>query len=171
MNWRLVAAWVVALLVTTGVTWQIVNFADSRVSAQPLAVAPAAPTTSPKSTTSSSPGVITTTASIPTTSVTSETSETNTSGSPAPSSAPSTSDAAAVWSLRTITSAGGTVVVRYRPGEVTLQAATPAPGFDVEVDEPGPPRVRVGFEDDDGDIRVEVRWEDGGLDIEISGDA
>lgn len=62
------------------------------------------------------------------------------------------------------------MVVRYRPGEVTLQAATPAPGFAVEIDDGGPPRVRVEFESDESDVRVEVRWEDGGLDIDVSGD-
>lgn len=66
-----------------------------------------------------------------------------------------------------MTTAGGVVVVRHRPGEVELQAATPAPGFGVEVDDPGPPRVRVEFEGGDAGIRVEIRWEDGALDVDI----
>lgn len=61
------------------------------------------------------------------------------------------------------------MVVRYRPNEVELQAATPAPGYEVEIDDFGPPRVRVEFENDDTDIRVEARWEDGGLDVDVSG--
>lgn len=58
-------------------------------------------------------------------------------------------------------------MVRYRPGEVELQAATPAPGFSVEVDDGGPPRVRVEFEGADAEVRVEARWEEGSLDIEV----
>lgn len=58
-------------------------------------------------------------------------------------------------------------MVRYRPGEVQLQAATPAPGFAVEIDDAGPPRVRVEFESDDADVRVEARWADGALDVDV----
>jgi hypothetical protein len=72
--------------------------------------------------------------------------------------------------LRTINSGGGTVIVRYRPGEVELNAATPLPGFDVEVDDAGPPKVRVEFDGDDSDFRVDAEWRDGALDVEISGD-
>lgn len=60
------------------------------------------------------------------------------------------------------------VVVRYRTGEVELQAATPAPGFSVEVDDAGPPRVRVEFESANADVRVEARWDDGSLDIDVN---
>lgn len=38
----------------------------------------------------------------------------------------------------------------------------------MEIDDDGPERVRVEFENDDTGIRVEVRWESDGLDIEIS---
>jgi hypothetical protein len=69
--------------------------------------------------------------------------------------------------VQIINSVGGTVVVRNRPGEVELQAATPAPGFAVEIDDEGPPRVRVEFDSDDLEVRVEVRSENGSLDIDI----
>ena len=69
--------------------------------------------------------------------------------------------------MQTINSVGGTVVVRYRPGEVELQAATPAPGFAVEIDDAGPPRVRVEFDSDEVEARIEVRWDNGSLDIDI----
>jgi hypothetical protein len=71
--------------------------------------------------------------------------------------------------LRTINSGGGTVVVRYRPGEVELKAATPLPGFDVEVDDAGPPEVRVEFDDGDSDYRIEAQWKDGALEVKVSG--
>lgn len=59
------------------------------------------------------------------------------------------------------------MVVRYRPDEVELQAATPAPGFAVEIDDEGPPRVRVEFDSEDLEVRIEVRWRDGSLDIDM----
>ncbi|HJS72222.1 MAG TPA: hypothetical protein VJ858_05790 [Acidimicrobiia bacterium] len=58
-------------------------------------------------------------------------------------------------------------MVRYRPEQVELQAAIPAPGFGVEVDEVGPPRVRVEFENDDDRFQVEARWESGALQVEV----
>jgi hypothetical protein len=60
------------------------------------------------------------------------------------------------------------VVIRYRPEEVGLEAATPSPGFQVEIDNSGPERVRVEFESDSKDIRVEARWENGSLDVKVS---
>jgi hypothetical protein len=66
-----------------------------------------------------------------------------------------------------VNSAGGTVIIRHRPGVVELHAATPASGFSVEVDDSGPTRVRVEFESDDADIRVEARWQDGELEVTV----
>lgn len=60
-------------------------------------------------------------------------------------------------------------MVRYRTGEVELQAATPAPGFSVEVDDAGPPQVRVEFDSESAEVRVEARWNDGSLDIDVGG--
>jgi hypothetical protein len=53
---------------------------------------------------------------------------------------------------------------------VELQAATPAPGFDVEIDDPGPPQVRVEFESEGNHVRIEVEWGDDDLHIEVSGE-
>lgn len=163
-SWKAAVVWAGALVVTTLLTWQIVSAADSRVGEGPVAVAPtldssttSTPTTLPSTTTTSAPP--TTNPSSPTT--TSPTATTSSSGATTSTSSP------AAWSVRTITSPGGTVVVRYRPGEVQLQAATPAPGFAVEVDDAGPPKVRVEFAGDDDDVRVEVEWDDGQLDVEI----
>lgn len=57
--------------------------------------------------------------------------------------------------------------MRHRPEEVELQAATPAPGFSVEVDDDGPDRVRVEFDGDSLEVRVEARWENGALEVDI----
>lgn len=161
------AAWVAALVLATVLTWQIVGLADSQVGDVPVAAAPSLPgasstTTSEVTTTSSAPGS-TSTSRAPSTTVT--------TGTTAPSStspsAPAPTDAPAEWSVRTVNSAGGTVIIRHRPGEVELQAATPASGFTVEVDDSGPTRVRVEFESDDADIRVEARWRDGELEVTV----
>lgn len=159
ISWRMAAAWVAALVAATVLTWQIVGLADSQVGESPVAVAPVLPTTLPE--TSSAP----TTSLVPTPSSTVPTSTTSTiaTGSTSPSSTAATAE----WSVRTVNSPGGTVVVRHRSGVVELQGATPAPGFGVEIDDDGPDRVRVEFEGEDDDYRVEARWRDGTLVVEV----
>lgn len=175
ISWRMAAAWVVALVAATVLTWQIVGLADSQVGEGPIAGAPTLETTpdQPGSSTSTT-AATSTTASAPTTTAPGPTTSTS-NGSSAPSTSASTSTStsstvASVWSLRSVSSPGGLVVVRYRPGEVELQAATPLPGFAVEIDDAGPPRVRVEFESADSDVRVEVRWRDGTLDVSVDAD-
>jgi hypothetical protein len=51
-----------------------------------------------------------------------------------------------------------------------LVATTPLPGFDVEITDSGPQRVRVEFENDDTDVRVDAEWKDGGLEVEVTGE-
>jgi cytoskeletal protein RodZ len=160
------AAWVAALVLATVLTWQIVGLADSQVGDVPVAAAPSLPVAS-----STSTSEVTSTTRAPESTSTSTASTTVTTGTTAPSStspsAPASTDAAAEWSVRTVNSAGGTVIIRHRPGVVELQAATPASGFSVEVDDSGPTRVRVEFESDDADIRVEARWQDGELEVTV----
>lgn len=174
ISWRMTAAWVAALVVATVLAWQIVGLADSQVGDTPVAVAPlrttttasgAGSTTLPStSTTTTDPRPTTTTTPGATTS---SPGATSTSPSTGATSSSSSTTASEQWSLRTVTTTGGVVVVRYRTGEVELQAATPAPGFSVEVDDAGPPRVRVEFEGENADVRVEARWDDGSLDIDV----
>ena len=162
------AAWVAALVLATVLTWQIVGLADSQVGAVPVAAAPSLPAGSSSSTsqvTPTSPAADSTSTSTAETETTGTT--TGTAASPTSTSAPASTAAAAEWSVRTVNSAGGTVVIRHRPGEVELQAATPASGFSVEIDDSGPTRVRVEFESDDADIRVEARWRDGELEVTV----
>jgi hypothetical protein len=160
------AAWVAALVLATVLTWQIVGLADSQVGDVPVAAAPSLPVAS-----STSTSEVTSTTRAPESTSTSTASTTVTTGTTAPSStspsAPASTDAAAEWSVRTVNSAGGTVIIRHRPGVVEPQAATPASGFSVEVDDSGPTRVRVEFESDDADIRVEARWQDGELEVTV----
>ena len=160
-SWKMAAAWGAALVVTTFLTWQIVSAADSQVGESLAAIAPTVTSTStPPTTTTTQGGPSSSTGtSSPTTPTTS--SSTSSTSTTSPSSQ-------AAWSLWTVSTSGGTVVVRYRTGAVELQAATPALGYDVEVDDAGPPSVRVEFESDDSDVRVDVEWKDGGLDVEVS---
>lgn len=165
ITWRMAAAWVLALVLATVLTWQIVGLADSQVGETPAAVAPTAIPSSTVPTTPSSTAPLTTGDTTSTTGAASSSSSSTSSTSP---STPTTSQpTTAEWSVRTINSPGGTVVVRYRPEQVELQAATPAAGFSVEVDDNGPDRVRVEFESGDDDFRVEARWEGGQLSIEV----
>jgi hypothetical protein len=61
-------------------------------------------------------------------------------------------------------------VVRHRPEDVELQATTPAPGFGFEIDDDGPDRVRVEFDSDALEVRIEVRWENGALSVDVDED-
>ena len=72
----------------------------------------------------------------------------------------------APWQQTTIPSKGGLVIVSYRPGEVKLESVAPTPGFAYEIDDQGPPEVRVEFEGGEVRVEVRVRW-DGGLVTEI----
>ena len=61
-----------------------------------------------------------------------------------------------------VSSTGGTVIARCTGSMAEVLAWTPAQGFRTEDDERGPAReVKVEFESDDDDIRVEVRCVDG----------
>jgi hypothetical protein len=47
-------------------------------------------------------------------------------------------------------------VVQCNGDAITLQAATPADGYEVEVDESGPEEVKVEFESEESDAEVEA---------------
>ncbi len=178
ISWRMTAAWVAALVVATVLAWQIVGLADSQVGDTPVAVAPSLTSTTADgtgSTTLSSTSTSTTDAGPTTTTLPGDTTTSSVGSSTSPSTASTSSSSSSTsstttseqWSLRTVSTSGGVVVVRYRTGEVELQAATPVPGFSVEVDDAGPPRVRVEFESESAEVRVEARWIDGSLDIDV----
>lgn len=184
MNWRLAAGWVLALILTTAVAWQIVAVADERVGDRPVSPVQAEPTTTielSEATGTTPPpeptlppatdDLATTTTSTPESSSTSEDGGGNTSSStstPANSSTSTTSTTAlAQWSTRTISTNGGTVVVSYRPGEVILETAVPRPGFETEIDKQGPPVVEVEFDSNNLRVDIKAEWENGELEIEI----
>ena len=173
-----VALWIVATLATTAVAYVAVNAAGAEVTDRPLTSVVATGDSalpSPTSTTGE-PGTSTsTTGAAGTTSVTGTTGTTG--GSTTPTSSSSTSSTAttettvsdAPWQQTTIPSKGGLVIVSYRPGEVKLESVAPTPGFSYEIDDQGPPDVRVEFEGGDVRVEVRVRW-DGGLVTQVDED-
>jgi hypothetical protein len=181
----LVALWIVATLATTAVAYVAVNAAGAEVTDRPLtsvvATGDSAATSSTSTTGQPGTSTITTGGGSSTTGGTGTTSGTGatgtTSGSTTSTSSSSTSSTAttgttlsdAPWQQTTIPSKGGLVVVSYRPGEVKLESVAPTPGFSYEIDDQGPPDVRVQFESGDVKVEVRVRW-DGGLVTEIDED-
>ena len=152
--------WLVVVGLATTLTWQIVSAADDRVSERPIApLNVAAPVIADPATTTSTSVTSTTT-----------TSSTGTTAPPATTSTSKPIAPAVTWQTRAVDTVGGTLTLRYRPGEVTYQAATPAPGFQFEVEKPGPPVVKVEFESESEKVEVEASWEDDGLDVRVSGD-
>ena len=184
MNWRLAAGWVLAVILTTAVAWQIVAVADERVGDRPVSPVQAAPTTTIELSEATGPtpppeptlppptdDLATTTTNIEESTTTSEgdngTASSSTSA-PANTSTSSTSTtAAAQWSTRTISTNGGTVVVSYRPGEVILETAVPRPGFETEIDKQGPPVVEVEFDSSNLRVDIKAEWDNGELEIEV----
>jgi hypothetical protein len=171
----LVALWIVATLATTAVAYVAVNAAGAEVTDRPLTSVVATGDSAATSSTSTTGGGSSTTGGTGTTSGTGATG--TTSGSTTSTSSSSTSSTAttgttlsdAPWQQTTIPSKGGLVVVSYRPGEVKLESVAPTPGFSYEIDDQGPPDVRVQFESGDVKVEVRVRW-DGGLVTEIDED-
>lgn len=183
----LAGGWLVALLLATTVTWQIVSVADDQVSDRPIApLNVAAPViadlqttttnaTATPSTAVSAHGETSTTATIASSSTTpsahgatSTTSSPDTTTPQTTSSAPTTAGAA--WQTRSVQTVGGTVLLRYRIGEVAYQSAAPAPGYQVEVEKPGPPEVKVEFESQSQKVEIEAAWDDGDLKVSVSGE-
>ncbi|HLF42925.1 MAG TPA: hypothetical protein VJA46_05265 [Acidimicrobiia bacterium] len=150
----LIATWVTATALTTVLAWQIVAAAGEQVSPGPLTpiAAPVTTSTTGVSTTLPAPSSSSST-------TTAEPGLGSTTSSSTPSSGSSTTVAVS-WQVKTIPTVGGTVVVSYRPGEVVLDGATPAPGFTVESDKQGPPDVKVEFNSESTRVEVEVKWDD-----------
>ncbi len=173
----LIGGWLVVVILTTALTWQIVSAADNRVSerpSSPLNVAAPQLQASGDPTTTTIQTAITQTTLTTTPSSTSTTvagATTTTSGrSPTSTSAPAvtTTSTAVEWLVKTTSTIGGTVVVKYRPDEVVFQAASPGAGFHVEVDKAGPPEVEVEFESETLKVRFRAKWDDGQLEIDVS---
>jgi hypothetical protein len=55
-------------------------------------------------------------------------------------------------------------------GAVTYLSAVPAPGYALEIDDPGPPRVRVEFESDQSKVEIRAEWGNGQLVVDVDTD-
>ena len=143
---------------------------------------PMTPTTTRPTTSTTGPTTSTTTPATTTTQVT-----TTTRADPTTSTAPTTTTTdpvtttteeevtttteAEVWSQIVLSSAGGSIVVSYRPGEVQLDSVAPAPTFDLEDIDEARTTVQVEFEGEDVTYVLEAKWEKGELvtDIDAKG--
>jgi cytoskeletal protein RodZ len=187
-------AWLLVALAATGVAWAALSSADRQVGEVPFtpALNVSAGRPDPDPTTTSAPGSSTTAAptssnadattavteassttvtssTATSTSTTSSTSSTTSTTRPPPSVATTTTDEGD-WAKTTVPSKGGVVVVGHRSDQVRLESATPRPGFSMEIKQTGPDEVRVEFRDGDKSYEVRARWDDGELDVAVSGD-
>ena len=80
--------------------------------------------------------------------------------SPPPTTPTTTAAPAPDPVTQTYSSAGGSITVRWDGVALSLLDVTPAAGFDSEVEDDRPDRIRVRFQGD-GDFRIEIRVEDG----------
>lgn len=71
--------------------------------------------------------------------------------------------------VRTYTLVGGTATLRFSPSGVTVQDATPQPGYSVEIEVEHGTGVRVEFRSSDHRSRVDGWWDNGPRD-EVSED-
>ena len=69
---------------------------------------------------------------------------------------------------KTYTSAGGSITVTWSGTAFSLDAVSPAPGFQAEIDDQDWDRIRVEFDNDDSDWRIEIRFEDGAIREQIT---
>ncbi len=133
---------------------------------------PASPSTpdepSPAPTASSS--TIQTTGTVATSTTTTLATGTSSTASPTtPTTATQPPTTTEVWKTKTVPSNGGSLTVRYRTGVVEYQAATPNPGFTLEVEDTSP-EARVEFHNDGegADYEIRVRWNGGALEVEVN---
>lgn len=170
----LVLAWVVAAAVAVAVaSWGVALVGRSVTEDRPAALASAeveerlsevastAPPSTSASTTSAPPGQTTTTAAgttgtAPVATTPGPSPTTTVAPTPAPPPAPSPAP-----ETRTYTLVGGTASLRFEPSGVTVVFANPAQGFDVEIEPEHGNGVRVEFESNGHESRLEGWWDGG----------
>lgn len=182
----LVVGWVAATVAAVGVAWGGVNLVTGRV-VEPLPPTLAAPP-GPSPTTPGEPIADTPTTDAPSTAAPTPTPATSPSvrptpssttpsptptptatSSPAPTSSP-TLAAPAAAETRSYTLVGGSVVLRFEPGVVTVVSASPAQGFTQKIEGNGTAEVEVEFRSATHRSEVKGKWENGPRD-EVDEDA
>lgn len=172
-------SWLLATVLVTVAAFRVVGAAESQVGDAPLTpvvaisepdtvsttTATTATTTTPRST--ATPSTTTTTTVVSPTTTVAGAGTTTTTPPPTTTTTPATTG----WITMNIPTAGGTVTVEHRSGEIRLVAATAGAGYRVGEIEPGPPEVEVEFERGETTIDVRVRWSDEGPSVEIRTDS
>jgi hypothetical protein len=165
-----VVAWLVATFATASLTLAAVTRVGEQVDAGALPVSGAdiaarvnssstidVTTTAPTPVTTEPANSTTTTTTIASTSTTRPTTSTSTTGSIVVSVVPE-------WQY----TPGGSVAVTVTGDVVALVVATPAAGFDLDVNETGPDRVEVDFESSTCFYRVRAEAEDGVIEWRVA---
>lgn len=62
---------------------------------------------------------------------------------------------------------GGTVILSLGGDEVHLVSATPRPGFTADYEHTGPVEVEIKFESNDHKSKLEAKYEDGELKVDV----
>ena len=136
------AAWAVAASIAAGVAWAGIGVVGDQVTDErpaPLSAAEVASRLDEATSATTEPGPGSTTAT-----------STPSAGAPSTSIGRET---------RTYNLTGGSVSVRFSPSGVTLLSATPHDGFEVDID--AGERLRVEFESDTHESRLEAWWQAG----------
>lgn len=176
----LVLVWVIATVAVTVLAWRVVLAADAQVSERPITQVVAVPSTAarppisvPEETTTSldldpeAPTRSSTTTTLEDVSNTTAAESSTTSTSTTAPQPTSTTDASVAFSVRTIPTEGGSVTVRFRPGEVGLVAVVPVSGWTWKLNREEPREIEGTFRHDDDEIVVRARWVDGEFVSEI----
>ena len=170
----LVALWLVSLVAATGLAWGVVNVAGSRVTDHPVIPVVAASSTQEtvgdtraSGSTSPSTSAAPTTNQTPTGTAATSTTRTTSPGSTSTTTLGTTSSTSTTVpgssttvppTTQTVVLIGGTVTYTVGGGTVTFEAAIPAPGFTVSVENQTPNELHVRFESNDhrSDLKVEI---------------
>lgn len=83
-------------------------------------------------------------------------------------SSPTTTPPSVAPFTRTYDSLGGSITVDWDGDAFTLLSVAPAAGFDAEIEDQEPTRIRVRFRGEDDDSRIETRVDNGQLTVDIS---
>lgn len=170
----LFVTWLLSTVLVTVVAFRVVGAAESQIGDAPLT--PVVAITEPDSaeTTSSTTTTTTRVTTTSSTATTTTTAPSPTTTAPPATTAPATTPpttAPSQWATLNVPTAGGTVTVEHRTGEVRLVAATAGPGYRVGDVEAGPPEVEVDFDGDDEKVEVRIRWSDDGPSVEVRTDS
>ena len=88
-------------------------------------------------------------------------SPTTTAAAPAPGPTAAPPPTTAAGETRTYSLVGGTASLRFSPSGVTVVFANPAQGFDVDIEPEHDNGVRVRFESESHESRLDGWWQDG----------